>query len=122
SMHALVYLSVLLCLASAASAFPIEEESPFEGRFIGFNSSGAAYINSTTIGYGLLILVPIVLVVGLLVATEVVDLDNLFGRRSDQFNKQPYYDQEYYYQYAQRSMETLSPILEMLAEAYNKWE
>ncbi|CAL4061340.1 unnamed protein product [Meganyctiphanes norvegica] len=117
-MHALVYLSALLCLASAASAETLEEE----GRLVFLDGSGTPYINTTTIGYGLLMIVPIVLV-GLLVAAALgLNLDNLFGRRSDQFNKQPYYDQDYYYQYAQRSMETLSPILEMLKEAYNKWE
>ncbi|CAL4211634.1 unnamed protein product [Meganyctiphanes norvegica] len=108
---------VMVCLFSVANASEEPEIFSEIGRLFFTDSTGIVTFNETSILYGVLIAVPLIILALLVLPALGIDLNNIFGtERSDATPNLPYYSQ-----FAERSLDSFSPILEMLQKAYEKY-
>ncbi|CAL4113168.1 unnamed protein product [Meganyctiphanes norvegica] len=108
---------VMVCLFSVANAS--EEPDMFSeiGRVFFTDDSGAITVNETSILYGALIAVPLLILALVVLPALGVDLNTIFSTERSDATPQ----HQYYSQFAERSLDSFSPILEMLQKAYEKY-
>ncbi|CAL4113172.1 unnamed protein product [Meganyctiphanes norvegica] len=113
---------VLVCLYSIANAS--EEPDMFSeiGRVFFLDSDGGITFNTTSLLYIGILAFPLLLHILWILFLLNTDYTNIFGtkRRSD---ATPSHNsmQQYYAQFTERSLDSFSPILEMLRKAYEKY-
>jgi len=113
----------LLCLVASVCA---EEE---QGRFITIDADGATLaINSTSFIYAAVIGIPLIIAALIVLPFFGLDYDKFFKKEGKDYDYSDYtssdYDQDFssYSSYAQRSLNTLTPIIKAIDQAYRKYK
>ncbi|CAL4146728.1 unnamed protein product, partial [Meganyctiphanes norvegica] len=133
TMKVIAALSVLCCMVNYAQAMILDVDSSlntideYKARFLTVDDNGnlALKFNSTSLIYIALFAIPVVIIALLVLPLFGVDLTNIFRRRES--TDQDYYaydNQDYstYTEFAQRSLELLTPVISAIDDAYQKYQ
>merc|ERR1712212_524626 len=111
----------LLCLAATVVCASSEEQ----GRFITIDQNGATLaINSTSFIYAAVIGIPLIIAAMIVLPFFGLDYEKFFNKESKDYDYTSGFDQDFssYSSYAQRSLNTLTPIIKAIDQAYRKYK